>query len=606
MATTGLSARTHVRGGNIDETLVRLDGLRLYDPYHFASFQGVFSTVDPRTVSAIDIYSGAFPAMLGDRMSGVIDITSMSPPADRRYEVGMSFFNTSALGAGRFDDGKGEWLASLRRGNLDLLYASLSDHPERPRYVDGFAKISHQVGDRLRITGNVLYLNDNIHLSRDPDRTEEAFANAEDRYVWLRLDHSLGTTLQGSTLVAHAGLAVNRRATTDRPGVGAGNLVDRRRFAIDSVQSDWAWQPNDTVRVETGALLAQARGEYDYRSQVQFALLFDTAGARSRPINQRDLQAAPEGRQYAAYASVRYRPTERLVTDLGLRWDQQTLDPEHTATLSPRLGVRYRVGGSTFLRASLGRFNQSQSIDELQIEDGVDHFSRPEESDQFVVGIEQLLPGRSTLRLEAYQKRMRRLRPRFENLLDPLTLAPELTADRIEVAPSEANARGIEVSFTHDLNAALKWRVTYDRSSVQDRIGAEDVYRSWDQEYALAAGLDWESAKWNVNVQLVQRSGWPTTPVTLNTTAAVPIATVGPHNSERIAAFRSVDVRFERRLQPRRGSAYVFFEASNLFNRANACCTDYRLTGGGVGAALDLARVNYLPLVPSLGFVRAF
>jgi outer membrane receptor protein involved in Fe transport len=303
---------------------------------------------------------------------------------------------------------------------------------------------------------------------------------------------------------------------------------------------------------------------------------------------------------------VRYRPTERLITDIGLRWDQQTLEPERTATLSPRLGVRYRVGGNTFLRASLGRFNQSQSIDELQIEDGVDRFYRPEESDQFVAGIEQLLPGGSTLRLEAYEKRMRRLRPRFENLLDPLSLAPELTADRIEIAPSEANARGVEVSFTHDVNAALKWRVAYSRSSVQDRIGAEDVYRSWDQEDALAAGLEWESAKWNVNVQLVQRSGWPTTPVTLNTTAAVPIATVGPRNSERMAAFRSVDVRLERRLQPRRGSAYVFFEASNLFNRANACCTDFSLTGSGSGAALDLARVNYLPLVPSVGFVRAF
>jgi hypothetical protein len=99
MATTGLSARTHVRGGNIDETLIRLDGLRLYNPYHFASFQGVFSTVDPRTVSAIDIYSGAFPAVFGDRTSGVTDIASMAAPADRHYEVGVSFFNTSVLGA---------------------------------------------------------------------------------------------------------------------------------------------------------------------------------------------------------------------------------------------------------------------------------------------------------------------------------------------------------------------------------------------------------------------------------------------------------------------------------------------------------------------------
>jgi len=50
-ASNSLSAHTNVRGGAVDETLIRFDQLRLYDPYHLASFQGVFSAVDPEIVS---------------------------------------------------------------------------------------------------------------------------------------------------------------------------------------------------------------------------------------------------------------------------------------------------------------------------------------------------------------------------------------------------------------------------------------------------------------------------------------------------------------------------------------------------------------------------
>jgi outer membrane receptor protein involved in Fe transport len=75
-AGNGLSARSHVRGGELDETLVRLDGLRLFDPFHLKDFQSVFSVIDPRLIQSMDVYTGGFPVMFGDRMSGVIDLDS--------------------------------------------------------------------------------------------------------------------------------------------------------------------------------------------------------------------------------------------------------------------------------------------------------------------------------------------------------------------------------------------------------------------------------------------------------------------------------------------------------------------------------------------------
>ena len=45
MAGADISARASIRGGEPEETLVRFDGLRLYNPFHLKDFQSVFSSV---------------------------------------------------------------------------------------------------------------------------------------------------------------------------------------------------------------------------------------------------------------------------------------------------------------------------------------------------------------------------------------------------------------------------------------------------------------------------------------------------------------------------------------------------------------------------------
>lgn len=132
----GLSAQTHIRGGDASETLVRFDGLRLYNPFHLRDFQSVFNAIDPGIVSSAEIYTGALPANFGDRMSGVIDITSLTPPGPRYRELSFSLFNASGLSAGEFANARGSWLGAVRRSNLDVWYHAFSHDPNTPAYVD--------------------------------------------------------------------------------------------------------------------------------------------------------------------------------------------------------------------------------------------------------------------------------------------------------------------------------------------------------------------------------------------------------------------------------------------------------------------------------------
>jgi hypothetical protein len=609
-ASNGFSARANVRGGDANETLVRLDDLRLYDPFHLESFQSIFSVIDPRAVSRMAVYTGGFPAKFGDRMSGVIDVASLAPPAPLYHEVTMSFFNASLLSAGELADGAGEWVATVRRSNLDLLYDAFSARQERPGYTDAFGRFTYRLGDELQVSANVLYSSDDVELADDLDVEERASARDDDRYVWLRLDHILRDGLRGSTLVARSTLDTDRRGTSDKPGIGTGRLVDRRTFTIDSVQSDWSWQPRADADwlVEAGGVVSRSRGRYDYEDEAMFELLFDAPGAARDPARARDIELAVAGEHAALYGDVRFRPARRLSMELGLRWERQTLDPSHDGTFGPRIGLRYALSERTAVRAAWGRFAQSQAINELPVADGALHFLPPQRAEHRVLGIEHAFESGIGLRVEAYEKEMSALRPRYENLLHTLTLLPELKPDRIVVAPASATARGVELRVDAAPDERLDWWVSYTRSSVRDRIGDERVYRSWDQPRTLSGGASFATDRWQFGGAAMYRSGWPTTGVLeLVEGGAVPAVATGPRNAARTGAFRSVDLRVTRTFRTRRGSLAAFLEINNAFDSDNACCDEYQVERDDDDEpVLELTRVDYLPRVPSLGFVWSF
>ena len=134
--------------------------------------------------------------------------------------------------------------------------------------------------------------------------------------------------------------------------------------------------------------------------------------------------------------------------ELGLRWDRHTLTGD--TLLSPRVNLAWRLGEVSVVRASWGRFHQSQRPYELQVEDGETRFSRAERADHWVVGYERLL-GRgersllSALRVEAYRREIGDPRPRYENIFEPMNFFPEAEPDRVRIAPESSRAEGIEV-----------------------------------------------------------------------------------------------------------------------------------------------------------------
>jgi outer membrane receptor protein involved in Fe transport len=602
------SARSYVRGGDADETLIRFDDLRLQNPFHLKDFQGAFSTIDPAVVSAMHIYTGGFPVTFGDRMSGVVDIDPVTPGAPSYGELSLSFFNTSALLSGRFGDDRGEWLASARRGNLDLIVDALNKDVGQPSYSDAYARVSWRATDALTLSGNALVFDDAIVL-HDSDREEEARADYRDAYYWLRFDYQPDDAVSGNVLVAYSDLDSSRRGRADQPGISIGALRDERSFGVESLQTDWSWRIAPKALLQFGAQWRGMHGDYDYSDEVEFDVLFLTPGAPQEPDRSSARLVHADGDQYGVYANLRFEPVDRLTVDAGLRWDRETLSLEGDDQISPRFSLLYSLGERTRLHASWGRFFQTQAISELQVPDGETAFHRPQRADHLVASIEHSFAGGIEARIEGYRKDYRHVRPRYENLLNSFVLLPELKPDRIRVAPDRARADGVELMIRRNDGRPLSWWLSYTWSSVEDDIAGETQPRSWDQAHLFTGGVSWRNEHWELTLAGTYHTGWPTTEVDLAELEPMPLIGVGTRNAQRLGAYRSIDARVARRFpMESAGVLTVFLEVNNLLDWRNDCCIEYDVSDEDTPGQpqLELQMTHYLPTVPTLGFTWRF
>ena len=115
--------------------------------------------------------------------------------------------------------------------------------------------------------------------------------------------------------------------------------------------------------------------------------------------------------------------------------------------------------------------------------------------------------------VKIFHKEMQKVRPRFENLYDPLGLLPELQADRVRLDPSSAKSSGLEVSLDGEYGDWLWWG-SYTLSKARDRIAGNSELRSWDQRHAVQGGLRWSHKAWDVALAAGVHTGWPTTDLT--------------------------------------------------------------------------------------------
>lgn len=609
-AAGGTSAKSHFRGGDENETGIILNGYRLLDPFHVRDYHSLFSAIDTRALEAMEVYTGGFPVRYGDRMSGLVLIDSLTPEKPRRTELGLSVFNTSALSAGRFKNGEGRWLVSGRRSNLGLV---LNPRLGEPNYHDFFGELSLTLAPRTTLTVNGLLADDQVIVATESDvgESENSRNDTDNSQLWLKLDNDWNDALRTSTVISSGSLDSLRVGVNSQPDKIDGSVRDQREVEVYGVRQDWSYELSNRHRLTFGAQYQHVRGAFRYAAQAEY-LDFYAAFESTPDFLQRDLTADVAGESYSFYVADRWQMTKDFAAEIGVRWDKQTYttDPADEQ-VSPRLSLLYRINRDTELRASAGRFYQSHEIHELQIEDGVTSYFPAQRADHFIVGLQHHFNNGYAVRAEIYSKEMRRLRPRYENLFDPLAIIPELEPGRVRVAPERASSEGLELSLSYDREKALSWWASYVVARVEDKMDGVRIARNWDQRHAIQAGLIFNHRNWEFSAAANLHSGWPTTPLLLGeaSTPDAPVLEIGQRNTERFASYATLDLRLSRTFRLRKGSLNAFVEISNASNRRNPCCSDYDLEpAGSPGNDIVLTRADeyWLPLLPALGVLWEF
>jgi outer membrane receptor protein involved in Fe transport len=606
VASQDFSSRAYVRGGTAEETLVRFDDLRLYNPYHLKDFYSLFSSIDPGIVSDIRVYTGGFPVSFGDRASGVVDISPRLPGRSFQGQAVASTLTAGVVVNGAFAEGAGDFAVAARRGNMDLFIDAVNSPLGEPNYHDFYAHAGRRFNSWLAVSANALSFNDRI-LAFDSDQEERARAEYTDQYYWLRFDLGAPDGLGGRVLAAHTELESERDGTSDLPGVGSGEISDQRRFTFESLQADGWWRLGAHNLLQVGGEWRAQSGSYDYADDVEYELLFLTPGAATEPTRTQSIRVRPSGHQAGAYVNWRYEPSVWIATDLGLRWDRESLADQDSSQWSPRAVLMWRPGAKTRFRLSWGRYHQAQGIDELQVPDGERTYQRAQRATHLVASFEQELSESWGLRAELYRKDYDRPFVRHENLLNTIVVLPELKPDRIRVAPDKALAEGAELSLQYERGGLSGW-LSLTHARVRDHIDGVWVQRNWDQRNYASAGLTWRGSRWEASLATSWHRGWPTTEVELVTLEPFPLVEVGKRNATNVSNYSRIDLRIARRFElESAGELTVFAEAANLLKRNNRCCIEYQLEDEEEEEVfLDVEPRGSLPLSPSIGVLWKF
>ena len=612
-AAGGLSSRSHFRGGEHNETAIYLNGLKLLDPFHIRDYHSIFSSIDARAISGVEAFTGGFPANFGDQMSGVLLLESQQAEEPLHTELGLSVYNTSLLNSGYTSGETFDWLLSARDSNLDLI---LNEDLGKPDYFDVFAGLGIKLAESHRLSFNALYANDQVVVitENDPEELERSVSDTQNEHFWISLENQWAPDLSSLTVLSYSGLSNQRDAEVTDPERMLAFVYDQRDAKIFGFQQNWSYQgiANHTLRLGIG--LRREKARYDYRSRVEYRGLFEFYPGLENPAAS-DIRAAPKGNSYSLFLSDRWRLSDSTGLELGLRWDKQTYTtPDFGDQFSPRVNLLHSIGSATDLRFTWGRYYQSQAIQELQVEDGVDHFFAPQRADHWIAGVQHRFPSGYRMRAEAYLKNYDRLKPRFENLFDPLALIPELAPDRVELAPESARVKGIELTLEYRGSEQLDWWASYTWSRATDLIDGVNERRSWDQRHAVQAGLAWRPGPWEVGIAISVHTGWPTTGLTVEVISPedeededIYIPVPGPRNARQFGTFSRLDFRISREYPVRIGRLSAFVEVTNTTNRKNECCVDYDIDEDDDGNVfLDRSVEHWLPIIPAIGILWEF
>ena len=518
LQSVGDGAGLFVRGGDVAETRVLLDGATVISPFRLDTDRTIsFGRFDPFMLKGVQFSAGGFGAEYGDALSAVADLQTVDRPTANELDL------TAAIGAlsGRLHLALSESFGARATGTYTNTGPLMRLNGRRDEF--------DQVPESTDLSGGFEW------AYRD-GASLKSFAMFQTDRVGVRIDDP------GYAGIYRSDAGADLVAVSGRDAFGSLGVVWGVATSGSSKDEDFG-----AFRLEREDRLTQARAriEVPLRPGVALAagmeiedLAADLAG--SVPVASHDnapdaaqtvFASRENGTRLGGFGEIELQPSNTLRLLLGARADRSTFTGRVTA--DPRVSATYRPGTHLTLTAAWGVFHQVP--DPLLFEPTLGDPTLPSMAARHVIGGMTYDNGDHLIRFEAWHKRYESLAAR--------------TRDAVTRGQGTGDARGLDLFIKEDLGLlGLTGRLAYSfiDSERTDPDSGKLAPSPFDATHTLHIVLSRGFGGWlETGVAYGAATGTPFTPVSgaaFDGARGVWEPAYGPAMSERLPNYSRLDL----------------------------------------------------------------
>lgn len=591
--TVGEGARGfNIRGGNIDQNLVLMDGIPIYNSSHLLGF---FSVFNPDLVSNFTVLKGSIPAEYGGKLSSVIAV-EMSNPSSEGFELAGGVGpvsnklsanvpiteNFSVRLGGRYSDPS--WLLN-----------SVPDRDVRAssaRFSDGNVKLRYQINEKNVVEFTSYLSTDFYDLGRDSAYAYNSKAFGLNWVSDINDKWFTQTNVYFSDYDAEL-----QDATTNRQAITENGIQS------SGVKSMVDYHPSDYFNVRAGVEAKTSKIDLGRRnpdgsdSQIEQKVIGEEESMEMALFGEANFQL---NESLNVTGGLRFSSFNRLNADREFVFSEEQARSAFSITdtlnlgsfknlynnVEPRFGFNLRVNQESSLKGNYTRSvqyehlftNSTASLPTDQWRTSSETI-RPQIANQFSLGyFRNFNENLWETSVELYYKDFERL-----NLVR--TGANILLRDVLEADILEGSGRSVGAEFLIRKNRGkvtgwLSYFYSRTRNRVQsdfreDRINNGDYFAAdFDRPHNLNFSTSMKLSRlWTMSANFVYNTGRPVTiPVSSYVVGGVRLFTVNERNNVRTPDIHRLDLSWTLEGNNKRNSRWrnsFTFSIYNVYGRDN-------------------------------------
>lgn len=400
-----------IRGNAPNGLIWRMEGMDIPNPNHFSNVGtsgGGVTILSAQLLSNSDFFTGAFPAEYGNGLSGVFDLRLRKGNNEKReHTIQFGLLGLDLATEGPLGKKGGSYLLNYRYSTLSMISAlgiELGDAVTR--FQDLSYNIHLPVNKKIQLSFFGFTGLSNQFSSAKLDTGLWA-TNPEKAFQWDFLANSI---FNGGKISWQAG---KRHHIELKTGLGLiQNGYNEKEYTKELLAQTRYKERYNQARF---TLAVQSRYRSGRRSQLRSGVIFnrqyfdlfqDVTNAQKQLV--RNLESEGNAPVLQAYSQYQLRPGLRWTINAGLHGLYFGLNG--TASVEPRLGVKYKTGKKNWLSAGYGMHSQVLSIATYEVKNASGGFPNRNlklaKANHYVVGFDQLFGKSWHVKTEVYKQQL--------------------------------------------------------------------------------------------------------------------------------------------------------------------------------------------------------